>query len=263
MPLILLRKCFQLGSKLRVVRDGINWELDLDEGIDLAIFLFGCFEPSTNKALKKLVKPGNVVLDIGANIGAHTLTLARLVGAQGKVIAFEPTLYAFRKASLNIKLNPQLAPSIKLEQVLLSDSDKSIPDTLYSSWPLVGSEGLHEKHGGCGKETAGANVISIDDYLESNNVKQVQFIKLDVDGYECKVLRGAKRLLETQKPTMVMELCPHVLEEHGETLEELVAILKTTGYRMFQESSEKELPLDADKLNALVADGSGINVIVK
>src|SRR3954452_9474462 len=80
-----------------VVRDGISYDLDLSQGIDFAIYLGNIYERQTRAALRKLVSPGVLVLDIGANIGAHTLDLARQVGADARVLAFEPTDYAFRK----------------------------------------------------------------------------------------------------------------------------------------------------------------------
>ena len=88
-----------------VKRKGIYWELDLDEGIDFSIFIFGFFEKETSRALDRLVNKGSVVIDIGANIGAHTLPLARLVGKKGKVYAIEPTKYAYRKLIKNLSLN--------------------------------------------------------------------------------------------------------------------------------------------------------------
>src|ERR1700738_4527601 len=63
-------------------RDGITWRLDLKEGIDFAIFL-GLYERSTTKAIRRSVRLGQIVLDVGANIGTHTLELARQVGADG------------------------------------------------------------------------------------------------------------------------------------------------------------------------------------
>src|SRR4051812_4172311 len=79
----------------KVVRDGIAYELDLSQGIDFAIYLGGIFERDTARALARLVEPSSLVLDIGANIGAHTLRLAKLVGPHGRVLAFEPTDFAF------------------------------------------------------------------------------------------------------------------------------------------------------------------------
>jgi len=73
-----------------VRRRGLMWSLDLSEGIDFSIYLLGAFERSTTITLEKLVKPGDVVFDLGANIGAHTVVLAQLVGGAGQVLAFEP-----------------------------------------------------------------------------------------------------------------------------------------------------------------------------
>ena len=86
-----------------VVRGGINYELDLSQGIDFAIYLGNIYERQTKAALRRLVSPGSLVLDIGANIGAHTLHLASLVGPTGRVMAFEPTDYAFGKLRRNLR----------------------------------------------------------------------------------------------------------------------------------------------------------------
>jgi tRNA G37 N-methylase Trm5 len=72
-------------------RNGITWELDLQEGIDFSIFLFGGFELATLRLYDSILRPGDIVLDVGANIGAHTLPFARLVGKDARVYAFEPT----------------------------------------------------------------------------------------------------------------------------------------------------------------------------
>src|SRR5436305_1431681 len=71
-----------------VTRDGARYELDLSEGIDFAIYLGNMFERGTRNALRRLVEPSALVLDIGANIGAHTVLLAQLVGSKGRVLAF-------------------------------------------------------------------------------------------------------------------------------------------------------------------------------
>src|ERR1700716_3555273 len=106
-----------------VVRDGIAYDLDLSQGIDFAIYLGNIYERQTKAALRKLVSPAALVLDVGANIGAHTLHLAHLVGPKGRVIAFEPTDYAFRKLSRNLEINPQLAPLVTACHLFLTEND--------------------------------------------------------------------------------------------------------------------------------------------
>ena len=184
------------NHQVQVERGGLNWELDLSEGIDLAIYLFGAFEWSTVRACQRLVKPGDVVLDIGANIGAHTLNLARCVGPTGRVIAFEPTRYAYNKQHRNIELNPQLAPRIVARQVMLTESDGAEPaPAVFSAWPLESGGELHHHHLGRPETTEGAEAHSLDSVLAALGIDRVDFIKLDVDGFECDVLGGASETL--------------------------------------------------------------------
>src|SRR5689334_16414097 len=117
-----LRRLVGLPAEIVAKRRGLNWSLNLKEGIDFAIYLLGGFEVRTLRRYTQLVKPGDIVLDIGANVGAHTLPLAQLVGPTGKVYAFEPTLYAFGKQRTNISLNPELAPRISTHQMMLMSS---------------------------------------------------------------------------------------------------------------------------------------------
>src|ERR1700730_12575973 len=130
-----------------VVRDGVTYDLDLSQGIDFAIYLGGMFERSTAVALSKLTEPSSLALDIGANIGAHTLHLASLVGPNGRVMAFEPTDFAFQKLKRNLDLNPQLVSRVETFQCCLSAGDEvRVPHAIYSSWPLSAEAGLHPKH---------------------------------------------------------------------------------------------------------------------
>src|SRR5260370_40051383 len=106
-----------------VVRDGVTYDVDLSQGIDFAIFLGNIYERQTRAALRKLVSPGSLVLDIGANIGAHTLPLAQLVGPNGRVMALEPTAFAFRKLGRNLELNPSLAARVDACHCFLTAND--------------------------------------------------------------------------------------------------------------------------------------------
>jgi tRNA G37 N-methylase Trm5 len=118
-------------------RNGITWELDLQEGIDFSIFLLDGFELSTLRLHDSILGPGDSVLDVGANIGAHTLPFARLLGKAGRVYAFEPTQFAFEQLRRNVNANPAVSASIELVHAMLVPEDRnSISPELYSSWPL-------------------------------------------------------------------------------------------------------------------------------
>jgi hypothetical protein len=103
------RKCFGRTTRVIVTRRGVTWVLDLREGIDFAIYLLGGFELRTLRSYPRTIKAGDTVLDVGANIGAHTLPFAQLVGSPGKVFSFESTAYAFAKQKTNISLTPRFA----------------------------------------------------------------------------------------------------------------------------------------------------------
>jgi FkbM family methyltransferase len=247
-----------------VVRDGMTYDLDLSQGIDFAIYLGGMFERSTATALSKLTEPASLVLDVGANIGAHTLRLARLVGPKGRVMAFEPTDFAFRKLQRNLDLNPWLASRVEAFHCFLAASDSaSAPKAIYSSWPLVPGTGLHAKHLGREMRTEAAQARSLDSVLNKCADRKVQLVKLDVDGFECDVLRGATSLLREARPIFVMELAPYVLEERGATLDELLSHFIPNGYHFYDERTQKQLPSTARELQAMVDDGASMNVVAR
>lgn len=181
------------GNLIRCRRKEVNWEIDISEAIDLSIFLFGCFEADTVQALQKLIQPGDICIDIGANIGAHTLLMSKCVGENGRVIAFEPTTWAFEKLKNNISLNKELAGSITTIHGFLSDGSTKLPKQICSSWEINAddSEQIHHKHGGIEKSTDGAICTTLDESVEMQKLQRVDLIKLDVDGYEVPVLRGA------------------------------------------------------------------------
>jgi FkbM family methyltransferase len=258
------RKIVGLTDGTIVSRGGETFQLDLAQGIDLAIYLGNIFERNTKQALRDLVAAGGVVLDIGANIGAHTLHLAKLVGPTGRVLAFEPTDFAFRKLQRNIELNPPLAQRITAYNCFLAAKDgDTLPDSIYSSWPLISESELHAKHLGRAMPTRSASTRSVDSVLSEAGDPSVQLVKLDVDGFECEILRGATKLLSVQKPVFVMELAPYVLKERGASLAELLSLLTPKGYRLYDEHTRQPLPSDEAQLQALIADGESINVIAR
>jgi FkbM family methyltransferase len=245
-------------------RRGVVYDLDLSQGIDFAIYLGGMFERNTAIALSQLSEPSSLVLDIGANIGAHTLHLAGLVGPTGRVMAFEPTDYAFGKLRRNLDLNPPLASRVEAFHCFLTASDQaSVPDAIYSSWPLAAEAGLHAKHLGREMKTDLAQARSLDSLLSERADRKVQLVKLDVDGFECDVLRGATSMLRDMRPIFVMELAPYVLEERGASLDQLVSYFIPNGYRFYDERTQKPLPSNVKELQRLVGDGESINVIAR
>jgi FkbM family methyltransferase len=250
------------GPQVLAKRDGIMWRLDLREGIDLAIYLLGGFELRTLRVYRDHVRPGDVVLDIGANIGAHTLPLARLVGGGGRVIAFEPSDFAFAKLRDNIKLNPQLATVIEACQIMLSTSSAdTLSKEVYASWPLDRSDNLHEDHAGRLTSTSGATVGAVDEFVAARGLTRIDFIKLDVDGNEHKVLVGSRKTLAQFKPKVMMELAPYVYADDPTAFDDNLRLLWHACYRLHDIARGIVLPEDVTKVRAAVPAGGGINIL--
>jgi FkbM family methyltransferase len=213
-------------------RGGLNWKLDLREAIDFCIFLLGCFEPQLVAMYRRAIPRGSTVIDIGANMGAHTLPFAACVGERGRVVAIEPTKYAFGRLQEQIAANPDLARHVTLVQAMLMGSPQAaLAEEIPSSWLFKIPETAHAQHAGVGKSTSGAKVMTLDTLVAQLALPSVDFVKLDVDGFEVEVLRGARQVLAKYQPTIFFEHAPYLLAEKGYDPAEMTALLRQAGYR--------------------------------
>jgi FkbM family methyltransferase len=233
---------------------GITYELDLNEFIDSSIYYKGCFEPMVTATMCKYVKPGMTVLDIGANIGCHTLRYAKLVGSNGKVIAFEPMQWAISKLKRNIELNG--FKNIVLEKIALSDVNAKRSVYFRSSWTLDNGSTPDSK------TSEDIDFVKLDEYVDENKLDKIDFIKLDVDGYECKVIRGGMHSLKKFKPIMIIEFGKYTLNQCGDSLESLIDLLSSAGYSFYSEKSLKPFVTRQSLIDA-VPENNTINVLCK
>jgi FkbM family methyltransferase len=258
------RKLLGKGDSAIVERNGIRYHLDLNEGIDFSIYLLGAFEPGTQKTLQKLVKPGDIVFDIGANIGAHTLAIAQSVGNSGRVYAFEPADFAFAKLQRNLALNPDLQARTYPQQVLLAASSSEKPEQqIYASWPLESDASVHPKHRGRLVSAEHAVVDTLDNFARSQGITRLDLIKIDVDGHELPVLQGASETLGRFQPTLVMEMSPYIHAEFHHRFGDFVDVLKDAGYTLFNANNDEPVPLDSEELQHVIPDGASINVVAR
>jgi FkbM family methyltransferase len=257
-----VRRIFGKSDRVVICRNGITWELDLEEGIDFSIFLLGGFELATLRLYDSIVRPGDIVLDIGANIGAHTLPFAKLVGRDGRVYAFEPTQYAFGKLGRNVKANPAISSCIELvHAMLVSDSRNSIAPEIYSSWPLNQEEGLHRQHRGKLMGTSDAAAITLDGFVDRRGINRIDFVKLDVDGNEAGVLAGAVNTLRRFRPRVLMEWAPYLFDDKSAGMEQMLDNFIDLGYCPKEPSGRRALPMTLEALNALVPRYGSMNVL--
>lgn len=263
------RRLLGLPSVVVATRLGNRWKLDLKEGIDLSIYLMGGFELKAIKALSRIVKPGMTVLDIGANIGAYTLPLAAMVGDTGRVIAVEPTEWAFNKLKENLSLNPKIMGRVIPQQMmLLGSSDASLVTSRFSSWPLTGDRagggGLHPVTLGRSMSTQGAKAMTLDDLLQQLGLSGVDVIKLDVDGSELEVLRGARGFLrstENKEIRILMELDPSLYNEKEDEMGQMLGLLQNNGFILRSIDTGALLPMTTKGVVGILPYGASMNVI--
>jgi FkbM family methyltransferase len=259
-----LRKIRGLKNQTIVKRGGIWWDLDLTEGIDFSIYLLGGFEPKTLKLYKKIIKKGDTVLDIGANIGSHTLPLALNTGESGMVFAIEPTEFAVNKLRKNINLNENLASHISVHQVMLiADENERLESGIYSSWPLFhNGKRIHPEHKGQLKETKGAVAVTLDQMVRQMHINKIDFIKLDVDGHEYSVLKGGKETLKAYTPKILMEFAPYLYDPMAGQFEAMLHLFSQLNYRLSDADSGKRLPLDPEYLKKIIPFGGSKNILL-
>ncbi|MGF1636814.1 MAG: FkbM family methyltransferase [Cyclobacteriaceae bacterium] len=225
-----------------VDRSGIKYHLNISEGIDLSVFLFGNFQKHVfdNQFLK--LSSDACVIDIGANFGVMSLRYASMI-PDGKVHAFEPTLYALEKLHKNIALNPNLAERIVVNHSFVGTGQEKAEDLVaYSSWNVANQKGaIHPVHLGTAKESGDAGSISIDQYVSANNLERLDLIKIDTDGHEPEVLIGASETLKKLKPGIVFEAGLYIAEERGRDFTFYFDFFEPLGYTLYSSYSGRHL----------------------
>ena len=239
-----------------VIRNKIKWDLNLNEAIDLSVYLFGNSESKIFNLKQILSKKDTslTLIDIGANIGSVSLVMAKMFN-KSKIYAIEPTNYAFNKIEKNLKLNHDLADRVFLRQLFITNKRK--PEKVWSSWNFDGAKEKHQKHLGIFKEIKKNSYLSLDQFKSNEKIKKVDFIKLDVDGYELEVLNSGIDLFKNDKPVMFIEIAPYLYPEFGYNCKELISFFYKFNYDFYDENLVK-IPNMFDKINK-IKDGSSKN----
>lgn len=214
------------GTKKIASVEGMTFDLDLGEMIDVCLYLQR-FERDVAAVIEKVCRPGSVVVDIGANIGAHALRFAREAGPQGRVLAFEPTDFAYKKLVRNIALNQYT--NLEAFQVALSDQNLPQQEISWrSSWRTDGSRD---------QSPTVVDFIRLDDWLMDHQVSRIDIVKIDVDGNEYPVFAGSRNMLENYRPLIIMEV--GAWHFHDSDRNPLM-LLEGLGYRFWDAKTLKE-----------------------
>lgn len=191
--------------------------LDLsDKGIHKDLYLNGIREPQATRYLQSILESEWVVVDIGANIGYYALQEARVVQ---KVIALEPTPASFKVLETNIDLNSY--DNIEAHELAIGDcvGEVAFEISRACNWNSVAP--LRRKG------TLSVRMETLDRLLDGH---KVDFVRMDVEGYEMNALKGMKGVLRYNKPRMFIEVHRDKLKDYGSSQRELLEYLASFGY---------------------------------
>lgn len=209
----------------------------------------GAYEPHVRKCFAALLRPGDTFVDVGAHIGFFSMIASSLVGPSGKVYAFEANSILFQTLRSNAAQFPWMLTALRA----VCDKSGSVA---FSNPQQAGESGWgklasvrNEGH------ITSVEAVSLDEWHESVRFPSIRLIKIDAEGSEPFILDGARRVIASTRPYLIIELNDELLHEVGQTRESVANTLREQGYRIFaiepdglDESSDLIDPLFAEIL---------------
>lgn len=211
----------------------------LDKGLERALFIYGTYEEGTLRIMNHILRDGGIFIDIGANIGLMSLHAAKILNGRGKVLSFEPLSSTYDILLQNIKLNN--FGNIEAENIAIGSKNGNV-DIFDNIAITRGSSSLIKPN-----YTESSNRIPIkrlDEYLEEHRINSnINCIKIDVEGWELEVLKGANTTLsDPDAPICIIE-CSTLHPMYGGDTQDIYTFLRNiNSYRIFRLAKGKEWP---------------------
>jgi FkbM family methyltransferase len=191
--------------------------------------------------LKQVLFPGAVAVDAGANIGTYSRFLARCVGPAGAVHSFEPAPENLKR----LRAATRRFPYVHVSQAAVGE--RSGPSELYLSDTLNVDHRTYSTNAS-GQRVIQIDMVALDDYFEPG--QRVDFIKMDIQGYELHALRGAGRVLaDNPQAKLLLELWPYGLKQAGANWVELIDALSGKNMRVSEITTRGLVPLRFDQIS--------------
>jgi FkbM family methyltransferase len=220
-------------------------------------YVFWDFKAKDRDRLYSLVKKGDVIFDVGTNIGETLLNFARLTGNEGHVYGFEPDDENYRNVQKNISLNNFSNTHVFKQAV----SDKKETVKLFVVEPH--NRGMNrilepgEEHG---EQFIVLETTMLDSIVQENDIKRLDLMKIDIEGYEMHALRGAVDTLKRYKPALFIEVGYTRLLSHKTSPNELIIFLENLGYTIYHSGTDERITPSYDF--SYLGDG-GIDIVAQ
>ncbi len=207
---------------------GLPLEVGADEHIGFTILTAGVFDPCVSETMHRLIDPGDLVLDVGANVGYLTSLAAVRTGAGGRVMAFEPHPVVFELLSANIaRWNGAHVAEVQAHQLALSDHAGTAELNAGHSFHVnMGLSSLEAPSEATAEDVlVHVEVKRLDQVIGPE--QRIGLMKIDVEGHESGVLRGSQRLLENG---MIRDV---IFEDHHPYPDDSTRLVEDAGYKLF------------------------------
>jgi len=231
------------------------WKLDRTSGVDNAIIRTGFFEPQSIALVSQYLKPGMIVMDVGANFGYYAIQMSKLVGPNGTVHAFEPSSRFRQRLNEHIQLNH--CENIIVNNFGLSNAAKVLQlqesdDTATLRWWYESASPIRQEN---------IQLKTLDSYVKERKINHVDFIKVDIDGHEPKFVAGATKVLKRLRPAILIEFMQLALTLNDSDVEILAQTLTSLGYELLSEKTGRPFTNRINFLNETMNCAFSTNVL--
>lgn len=230
-----------------IFRQASNHEFQMlvraDHELGRQVYCLGVFEKEESAFIRQEIKESDVCFDVGANVGYHSLLLA-VTAKRGFVHSFEPVPSNYHLLSANVLLNG--LGNVAVNNCAVGSAQEEADffitrDAAFSSFVDTGRMPVVER--------VRVPVVTLDQYCQQRGIERIDFLKVDVEGAEEKVINGAKQLLGNKdlKPRLIMlELNDPMLRKHGSSIDRLLTQMRFFGYSPFVCHRARRVPFSKE-----------------
>jgi len=215
-------------------RWGFRFQLHPYYFIDRSILAFGGYDLPLLRFLHGRLRPGQVCLDVGANLGQVSVHMGALVRPGGRVLSFEPLPHVRERLVRHVAENG-LAQVVEVHPLALADRTGTA--TFHFAERAVDNQGMGslvmDEHPSLALRCE-VRTMRLDDFVAERRIERIDWIKIDIQGAEPLFLEGARATLERDAPDLLVEVDADDLRAAGSTSRELLAQLDRLGYRAFE-----------------------------